>query len=69
MAWGFRVVFGKIVILDQKVLVATERDGLTHFYGTIVISTSNTPYKEIRRAYEEHFIQAVKIKNTCNGQT
>ena len=33
MAWGTRdsifVVFGKIVILDQKVLVATERDGLT----------------------------------------
>ena len=31
MAWGTRdsifVVFGKIVILDQKVLVATERDG------------------------------------------
>ena len=35
MAWGTRdsifVVFEKIVILDLKVLVATERDGLTQF--------------------------------------
>ena len=33
MAWGTHdsifMVFGKIGILDQKVLVATERDGLT----------------------------------------
>ena len=33
MAWGTRdsifMVFGKIVILDQKVLVAAERDVLT----------------------------------------
>ena len=35
MAWGTHdsifMVFGKIVILDQKVLVATEQDGLTRF--------------------------------------